>query len=109
MMETTDDKLLKSFFAENKKEIEDKGFSRRVMHHLPDRYYRLAQLWSVLSFVLAAILFVLLDGIELVMNTLREIFSNTIASGIAEIDIKTLILIIGVIFYLTFNKIKTLA
>ena len=40
MTETTDDKLLQQFFSDNRKEIEDNGFSRRVMHHLPDRYYR---------------------------------------------------------------------
>ena len=34
MTETTDDKLLQQFFSDNRKEIEDNGFSRRVMHHL---------------------------------------------------------------------------
>ena len=46
MTETTDDKLLQQFFSDNRKEIEDNGFSRRVMHHLPDRYYRISQLWT---------------------------------------------------------------
>ena len=32
-MTETDDKLLKQFFGEQKQEIEDNGFSRRVMHH----------------------------------------------------------------------------
>ena len=37
MTEIDNDKLLRDFFAENKQEIADNGFSRRVMHHLPDR------------------------------------------------------------------------
>ena len=41
MTEIDNDKLLKDFFAENKREIADNGFSRRVMHHLPDRSNRL--------------------------------------------------------------------
>ena len=32
-----DEKLLKDFFTANKQEIADNGFSRRVMHRLPDR------------------------------------------------------------------------
>ena len=34
MTEIDNDKLLKDFFAENKREIADNGFSRRVMHQL---------------------------------------------------------------------------
>ena len=51
MKEVDNDKLLRNFFAENRQEIADNGFSRRVMHHLPDRSYRLARLWS--AFVMA--------------------------------------------------------
>ena len=32
-----EEKLLKDFFTANKHEIADNGFSRRVMHRLPDR------------------------------------------------------------------------
>ena len=46
MTEIDNDKLLRDFFAENKQEIADNGFSRRVMHHLPDRSNRLA-FWMV--------------------------------------------------------------
>ena len=60
MTETTDDKLLQQFFSDNRKEIEDNGFSRRVMHHLPDRYYRISQLWSLFCFTLAVVLFFVL-------------------------------------------------
>ena len=33
MTKTDNDKLLQNFFAENKQEIADNGFSHRVMHH----------------------------------------------------------------------------
>ena len=42
MTEIDNDKLLRDFFTENRQEIADRGFSRRVMHHLPDRSNRLA-------------------------------------------------------------------
>ena len=45
-MTETDDKLLKQFFGEQKQEIEDNGFSRRVMRNLPGRNHRLVQAWG---------------------------------------------------------------
>ena len=85
MTETTDDKLLQQFFSDNRKEIEDNGFSRRVMHHLPNRYYRISQLWSLFCFTLAVVLFFVLDGLQLVLGALRETFTSAIQSGAAEI------------------------
>ena len=63
MTEIDNDKLLKDFFAENKREIADNGFSRRVMHHLPDRSNRLARLWTVFVMAVGATLFVTLGGL----------------------------------------------
>ena len=77
MTETTDDKLLQQFFSDNRKEIEDNGFSRRVMHHLPDRYYRISQLWSLFCFTLAVVLFFVLDGLQLVLGALRDYSGNS--------------------------------
>ena len=51
MTEIDNDKLLRDFFAENKQEIADNGFSRRVMHHLPGRSNHLARIWSALSLI----------------------------------------------------------
>ena len=56
MTEIDNDKLLRDFFAENKQEIADNGFSRRVMHHLPDRSNRLARIWSAFVMTVAAAL-----------------------------------------------------
>ena len=64
MTEIDNDKLLRDFFAENKQEIADNGFSRRVMHHLPDRNNRLARIWSAFVMTVAAALFVWLGGLE---------------------------------------------
>ena len=102
MTETTDDKLLQQFFSDNRKEIEDNGFSRRVMHHLPNRYYRISQLWSLFCFTLAVVLF-------FVLGALRETFTSAIQSGAAELDPKSLIIVAVVLVYLGYRKICSLA
>ncbi len=109
MTETTDDKLLQKFFSDNRKEIEDNGFSRRVMHHLPDRYYRISQLWSLFCFTLAIVLFFVLDGLQLVLATLRETFTSALESGAAEIDPKSLVIVAVVLLYFGYRKICSLA
>ncbi len=109
MTETTDDKLLQQFFSDNRKEIEDNGFSRRAMHHLPNRYYRISQLWSLFCFTLAVVLFFVLDGLQLVLGALRETFTSAIQSGAAELDPKSLIIVAVVLVYLGYRKICSLA
>ena len=106
MTETTDDKLLQQFFSDNRKEIEDNGFSRRVMHHLPNR---ISQLWSLFCFTLAVVLFFVLDGLQLVLGALRETFTSAIQSGAAELDPKSLIIVAVVLVYLGYRKICSLA
>ena len=109
MTGTNEDKLLMQFFAENRQEIEDNGFSRRVMRHLPRRYQCLARLWSVFCFTLAAVLFIVLDGWELILNTLRETFTNVIQHGEASLDPKSLLLVVIVLLYFGYRKICSLA
>lgn len=109
MMETTDDKLLKQFFSDNRKEIKDNGFSRRVMRHLPDRYYRISQLWSMFCFTLAVVLFFALDGLKLVVGALRETFTSAMQSGATELDPKSMLIAGIVLLYLGYRKISSLA
>ena len=108
-MTENDDKLLESFFAGQRQEVADNGFTRRVMHNLPRRSNRLARLWTAGGFTLAAVLFVLLDGAQLVWDALRETFTSTIESGMAQADPRSLILAVGVLLFLMYKKIASLA
>lgn len=108
MMEN-DDKLLKDFFDENRQEIEDNGFSRRVLHRLPGHSRRLSQIWTTFCFTLALVLFVALDGLQLVLGTLRETFTSTVENSATQLDPKSLIVAGIVLLYLGYRKISTLA
>ena len=105
MMEN-DDKLLTSFFAEHRQEIADNGFSRRV---LPARSRHLAQIWTAFCFTLALVLFVSLDGVQLILDTLRETFDTAIRSGASELDPKSLIIAGVVLLYFGYRKISSMA
>ncbi len=108
MMEN-DDKLLKDFFNDNRQEIEDNGFTRRVMHRLPSHSRRLSQIWTTFCFTLALVLFVSLNGLQLILATLRETFTSAIENGATQLDPKSLIVAGIVLLYFGYRKISTLA
>lgn len=109
MKENNNDKLLRDFFAENKQEIADNGFSRRVMRRLPDRSYRLARIWSALVTALAAVLFVRLGGLEAAWETIREVFVSMIQQGVTNLDPKSMIIATVVLLFLATRKIASMA
>ena len=88
------DKLLEDFFAVNRQEIADNGFTRRVMHRLPDP--------------LAVVLFVVLDGIGLIGSVLRETFAGLLENA-NQADPKSLVIAGLVLLYFIYRKIASLA
>lgn len=73
-MTETDDKLLKQFFSEQKQEVKDNGFSRRVMRNLPGRNHRLIQVWGTVCTVLCVILFFAFGGLQATISTAARSF-----------------------------------
>ena len=64
-MTETDNILLEQFFEPaRRQEIEDAGFSRRVMNRLPDKAIRLSHWWTASCVTVALVLFVVFKGWE---------------------------------------------
>lgn len=103
------DKLLRDFFQENKQEIADKGFSRRVMHHLPDHRNRLSRIWTALMMLIGTVLFIGLGGLEAVWNTLREVFISMLQQQATQLDPKSLIIATVVLLFLGTKKLISMA
>ena len=101
MEEIDNDKLLHDFFAENKQEIADNGFSQRVMHHLPSQSNGLTCIRTALIVIIGTILFVWLGGVEATLRNMQEATAN--------IDQKSLIIITIVLLCLGVKKICSLA
>ena len=109
MMET-DDKLIREFFAKQKQEIPDNGFSRRVMHHLPYRTGLLVKIWSVFITLVAVVLFFAYDGLQAVAGTARDIFVALVQNGATSgIDPKSLIIVVMVLMFLGIRKAWSMA
>ncbi len=109
MTETDNDKLLQGFFAENKREIADNGFSRRVMHHLPDRSNRLSRIWSAFVMLVSVVLFVGLGGLEAAWGTIREVFVSMINHEVTSLDPKSIIIATVVLLFMATRKAASMA
>ena len=105
----TNDKLLRDFFSENKQEIADNGFSRRVMHHLPERSNHLARIWAAFVMIVAVVLFFWMGGLEAIWGTLREVFYSMIQYQSTHIDTKSLIIAAAVLLFLGTRKVASMA
>ncbi len=109
MMEN-DDKLIEQFLSPGRREIADNGFSNRVMRNLPERKPLLiSEVLNVLGFVLAAVLFISLDGLQITKETVVE-FIDTVAEHGAEmqVDIHSLAIVVIVLLFLAYKKIESL-
>ena len=85
-METKDtDKLLKNFFSEHKQEIQDNGFTRRVMRKLPEQTDRS---WIVWCFAIAG----------MVLSLLLVFSSGSIQAAISNLLQMPVYYLIGIIF-----------
>lgn len=104
-----EDKLLRQFFEENRQDIADNGFTHRVMRRLPSHYLHISRIWTVLCAALALILFIALDGVQLVLISLREVIMETYQDGLANVDFKSMLIAGVVLLYLLYRKIVSLA
>lgn len=77
MMEN-DGRLVARFFEEHKVEIEDNGFSRRVMNQLPDGARRASRIWTFVCTVAGIAMFFLLDCFDSLRMVLGNILGDVV-------------------------------
>lgn len=104
-MNEIDDKALHAFFKNEKKEIEDNGFSRRVINNLPNRENRLSKIWVSFCTIVGLTLFFVFNGLEAILFLLREGFYGAMKQGIVHLDFKTILIAMAVIIGLGINEV----
>lgn len=96
-MTEIDDKALNAFFKDEKKEIEDNGFSRRVMNSLPNKENKLSTIWISFCSIISILLFFMFDGCEAVLKLLHAGFNGAMKQGLEHIEPSTLLIAFMVI------------
>ena len=75
-MNRNDEQLISQFMQANKHEIADNGFSRRVMHRLPQSAKVWSNILTAICVVLCCILIYVYDGITILFQSVYEIFQT---------------------------------
>ena len=79
-MDRKDEQLLQQFFSEAAQQtIDDNGFTERVVSRLPLRVKRFTRIWTACCILVAAVLFSVCHGWELLMVQLEVFLRTTIA------------------------------
>ena len=80
MEQDNNDELLNQFFKDNKKEIEDFGFSRRVIRKLPGHEKKIVNLWIAFCSLVGIALFYFFDGVGVFTNLATNLYDSFIHS-----------------------------
>jgi hypothetical protein len=124
-MTDKDNMMIEAFFKQAaQQQIEDNGFTERVMHNLPDRkaqvVRRLSQLWTLFCIAVAGVLFFMFGGWQVVtglfFTSLQVIFGwvevQMVTVSTTEIPVNLwaiLLLVVMVLVYLPYQTARKLS
>lgn len=85
-MTDNDNLLIEEFFKQaTRQQIEDNGFTERVMNQLPGRMLRFERIWTAGCIVIAAILFTFFHGWELLIVQ-AEVWLRTTLAEVPQVS-----------------------
>ena len=76
----TDDELVMMFFEENRVELPDDGFSKRVMKQLPTRSVRLNRIWTAACWLVGIVAFFLCNGWKQLVVLAGNAYGNLVGA-----------------------------
>lgn len=107
MMEN-EDKLIKSFMLANKLELEDNGFSRRVIRHLPQRAKWLSDMLSVVCAIICCALFYIFNGFEVLFQAISDIITSQAYYLVTDTNFQSLVIATVVLIIIGLQRVCSL-
>lgn len=107
MMEN-DDKLIKNFMLAYKHEIEDNGFSRRVIRRLPQQAKWLSDILSVICAIICCTLFYIFNGFEILCQTISDIVASQTYYLMSDTNFQSLIIATVVLIIIGVQRVCSL-
>ena len=105
-MNKKDEQLISKFMQNNKQEIADNGFSRKVMQRLPVSAKVWSDILTVACVISCCILFYAFDGFSLILQSVREVLQNqTIELMNQPNNLQTLIAVMATVAFLSIRSV----
>ncbi|MGL4851685.1 MAG: DUF5056 domain-containing protein [Phocaeicola sp.] len=106
-MKDRDELLISQFMQSNKHEIEDRGFSKKVMNRLPKPFLRTSEIMYGVCWIVAFYLFTLLDGWNLLLHSIDHLIATASYELLSNGNYWTVLLGVGVVTILGVQKACT--
>ncbi len=103
-MEKIDEDIIIRFMHEQKEEVKDNGFSHKVMRHLPKQHRWVNWIFNILCTALCLYLFYLLNGVEILYNTLKEYTLSFAQNFMENVNPMTLAIALGILIIVGISK-----
>ena len=95
LLSPQDEALLERFFSEQRAEIQDHGFSRRVMRQLPSRNNKLNRWWTVFCVTLGIVFFIAIRGWKVLAEAITVAVRTVPAQDVFQLTPVTLAVALG--------------
>lgn len=92
MTDNRDELLVQRFFEENAIEVEDRGFTKRVMRRLPDRASRLSRIWTAICAVIAVVLVVKANAIAVLTSIFGDVVGGLVEQYLPSLNLPIIFL-----------------
>ena len=95
LLSPQDEALLERFFSQQRAEIQDHGFSRRVMRQLPSRNNKLNRWWTVFCVTLGIVFFIAIRGWKVLADAITVAVRTVPAQDVFQLTPVTLAVALG--------------
>ena len=95
LLSPQDEALLERFFSEQRAEIQDHGFSRRVMRQLPSRNNKLNRWWTAFCIMLGIVFFIAIRGWKVLADAITVAVRTVPAQDVFQLTPVTLAVALG--------------
>ena len=95
LLSPQDEALLERFFSQQRAEIQDHGFSRRVMRQLPSRDNKLNRWWTAFCIMLGIVFFIAIRGWKVLADAITVAVRTVPAQDVFQLTPVTLAVALG--------------
>lgn len=104
-MKDNNDELVSRFLRSNIQEIEDNGFSERVIRNLPDRSLLISKILDAICFTICMIMFFVFNGFTIIYNSILSLIDSQSAIFAQGINKTSLFIIFAVLLFVGIDRL----
>ncbi len=107
-MKDNNDELVSHFLHSNIQEIEDNGFSERVIRNLPDRYLLISKIIDGICFAACIIMFFVFNGFTTIYKSVISLIESQSNIIPHDINYTSIFIVCAVLLFIGIERIYSI-